>query len=221
MYRSIFSRPRHNLEASGQLHAPAALTPGKEPPVPIGEEVGLIPEPVWTTWRRENSWFYRESNSGPSVVQPVASHYTDCAIPGPHIYLYLCKTFPKISYYYSDLSIELLIYFYVSRVQLQHWIEFSYQYFVVTGPCETGSVTKSGPRTATRGGSPQESVGGASESASCSCAVQGRIYGESDITHFSDINIMVSWNVVFGNREVRGIRLSWNVCTYPSHPRRT
>jgi hypothetical protein len=45
---------------SGQLHVPAALSPGKEPPVPIGEEViGLeverTPEPVWTTWSRENS----------------------------------------------------------------------------------------------------------------------------------------------------------------------
>jgi hypothetical protein len=28
------------LEVSGQLHAPAALPPGKEPPVPIGKEAG-------------------------------------------------------------------------------------------------------------------------------------------------------------------------------------
>jgi hypothetical protein len=28
------------LEESGQLHAPAALTPGKESLVPIGEEAG-------------------------------------------------------------------------------------------------------------------------------------------------------------------------------------
>jgi hypothetical protein len=44
---------------SGQLHAPAALPPEKEPPVPIGYEAGWAPEPVWTTWRRENSWPYR------------------------------------------------------------------------------------------------------------------------------------------------------------------
>jgi hypothetical protein len=36
MYRSTFSWPRHKLEASGQLHSPAALTPEKESPVPIG-----------------------------------------------------------------------------------------------------------------------------------------------------------------------------------------
>jgi hypothetical protein len=43
------------LEVSGQLHAPAALPPGKEPRVPIGEDVGWTSEPVWTIWRRENS----------------------------------------------------------------------------------------------------------------------------------------------------------------------
>jgi len=28
-------RPRNEIEVSGQLHAPAALSPGKEPLVPI------------------------------------------------------------------------------------------------------------------------------------------------------------------------------------------
>jgi hypothetical protein len=37
---------------SGQLHTLAALPPGKEPSVPIGYEVGLTPESVWTTWRK-------------------------------------------------------------------------------------------------------------------------------------------------------------------------
>jgi hypothetical protein len=60
--------------------------PGKEQPVPIGYEAGWAPEPVWTTGRRENSWPYRDSNSDPSVVQPVASLYTDCAIPAPFIF---------------------------------------------------------------------------------------------------------------------------------------
>jgi hypothetical protein len=30
-------------------------------------------------WRSENSWPYQDSNSDPSVVEPVASRYTDCA----------------------------------------------------------------------------------------------------------------------------------------------
>jgi hypothetical protein len=36
------------MEASGQLHAPAALPPGKEPPAPIGQEAGRVPEPKYT-----------------------------------------------------------------------------------------------------------------------------------------------------------------------------
>jgi len=34
------------MEISGQFHALAALPPGKEPLVPIGEEAGWVPEPV-------------------------------------------------------------------------------------------------------------------------------------------------------------------------------
>jgi hypothetical protein len=68
----------------GQFHAPAALPSWKEPPVPIGKEAGWAPEPVWATWRRENSGSYRDSKSDPSAVQPVASCYTDCALPAPH-----------------------------------------------------------------------------------------------------------------------------------------
>jgi hypothetical protein len=41
------------MEASGQLHAPAALPLGKEPPLAIGQEAGWTPEPVWTRWWRE------------------------------------------------------------------------------------------------------------------------------------------------------------------------
>jgi hypothetical protein len=71
---------------SGQLHAQAALSPGKEPPVPIGQEAGWAPEPVWTTWIGEKSFPYRDSNSDPSIVQPVASRCTDCAIPAPRLW---------------------------------------------------------------------------------------------------------------------------------------
>jgi hypothetical protein len=35
------------MEVSGQLHAPAALPPGKEPLAFIGEEAGWAPEPFW------------------------------------------------------------------------------------------------------------------------------------------------------------------------------
>jgi hypothetical protein len=65
------------MEMSGQLHASAALPLGKEHSVPIGQEVGWTSESVWTTWIRENSLPYRDSNFNLSVVQ----RYTDYATP--------------------------------------------------------------------------------------------------------------------------------------------
>jgi hypothetical protein len=41
------------MEVSDQLHAPAALLPGKEPLVPIGQEDGWAPEQLRTRWWRE------------------------------------------------------------------------------------------------------------------------------------------------------------------------
>jgi hypothetical protein len=43
------------MEVSGQLHAPAALHPRKQPPEPIEQETGWAPEPVWTLCRRNNA----------------------------------------------------------------------------------------------------------------------------------------------------------------------
>jgi hypothetical protein len=70
---------------------PGRFIPGKELPVPIVQEVGWTPGPVWTTWRSNNSWPYRDSNLNLSVVQPVASRYTDCAIPA--ILLFIKRRF--------------------------------------------------------------------------------------------------------------------------------
>jgi len=59
------------LDGRGSLlHAPAAL-----PPVPIGQEAGWAPEPVWTLWRREKPltllWIIAKIFS----PEPVASPY--------------------------------------------------------------------------------------------------------------------------------------------------
>jgi hypothetical protein len=43
------------MGVSGQLHALAALPPGKESPEPFDQEAGWFPEPVWTFWRTESS----------------------------------------------------------------------------------------------------------------------------------------------------------------------
>jgi hypothetical protein len=63
------------MEVSGQLHAPAALHPGAEPPVLIRQVAGWVPKPVWTLWSRENL-----GNRNPAF-RPVARHCTDWAIP--------------------------------------------------------------------------------------------------------------------------------------------
>jgi hypothetical protein len=45
------------MRVSGQRHAPAVLyPPGKEPPVPIVQEAGWAPEPVWSQ-RIEEKFF--------------------------------------------------------------------------------------------------------------------------------------------------------------------
>jgi hypothetical protein len=55
-----------------------ALLPGKRPTIPIVQEAGWAPEPVWTQRLEEKSFcLCRRSNLDRPVVQPVARHYTD------------------------------------------------------------------------------------------------------------------------------------------------
>ena len=55
----------------GQLHAPAAFTPGKDP-VPIVQEAGWAPEPVWIG--AEN---LAPPGFDARTFQPAASRYTN------------------------------------------------------------------------------------------------------------------------------------------------
>jgi hypothetical protein len=57
------------------------LPPGKGPPVPIGQESGWAPEPVWTQ-RIEEKSFALAGDRTP-VVKPVVRHYTALANPAP------------------------------------------------------------------------------------------------------------------------------------------
>jgi hypothetical protein len=50
------------MKVSGQLHALAALLPGKEPPVQIGE--GWEPKSVWRLWMREKKVAFPEIEPG-------------------------------------------------------------------------------------------------------------------------------------------------------------
>jgi hypothetical protein len=56
------------MEVSGQLHAPAALLPGKEPLVSIRQEAGWALEAVLTRWWREKfpahiGYFFNHSDN--------------------------------------------------------------------------------------------------------------------------------------------------------------
>jgi hypothetical protein len=64
---------------SGQLHAPAALSPRKEPPAPLDRRLG---GPHNQSGRRgEKKILDLIGTRTPTpVAQPVASCYTDCAI---------------------------------------------------------------------------------------------------------------------------------------------
>jgi hypothetical protein len=56
------------------------FNPAEGPPVPIVQEAGWAPEPVWTQRLEEKSYrLCRVSNLDRPVVQPVARHYTDWA----------------------------------------------------------------------------------------------------------------------------------------------
>jgi hypothetical protein len=55
-----------------------ALAPGKVPPVPIVQEAGWTPEPVWTQRVEEKSFrLCQGSNLNRPVVQSVVRHYAD------------------------------------------------------------------------------------------------------------------------------------------------
>jgi hypothetical protein len=75
------SRPRHYMGVSGQRHAPCrSLSPGKGLPVPIVQEAGWAPGPVWKQEARGkilSPLLGIEPRS--QVVQPVASHYKVCS----------------------------------------------------------------------------------------------------------------------------------------------
>ena len=74
MYSSTFRSASALDGVGGQCQAPAVLLPGKDP-VPIVEEAGWAPGPVWTG--AEN--LSPPPGFDPRTVQPLASRYTDYA----------------------------------------------------------------------------------------------------------------------------------------------
>jgi hypothetical protein len=64
------------MEVSGQLHAPTALPPGKEPPYPLDKRLG---------GPQSRSGRYGEERNLTPAFQPVARRYTYWAIPIPRL----------------------------------------------------------------------------------------------------------------------------------------
>jgi hypothetical protein len=84
------------MGVSGQRHAPAALLPtGKRtPPVPIVQEAGWAPEPVWTQRLEEKS--FAPAGDRTPIAQSVVRHYTAWANPAPKMLLYLGQFSPAV-----------------------------------------------------------------------------------------------------------------------------
>jgi hypothetical protein len=115
MYSPTFSWPWHYLEVSGQLHARVLYSWGKSPWYPLDRRLGGPHS--WSGWHREvkiltpiGTW-----NSDSLVVQPVASRYTNCAIPAlinelvRIINIHVSITFvPVFIESFFSISIELL-----------------------------------------------------------------------------------------------------------------
>jgi hypothetical protein len=58
------------MEVSSQRHSPAALPPGKEAQVPIGQDTVWASELVWTLWRRKK-FVGSAGNRNPAVQSAV------------------------------------------------------------------------------------------------------------------------------------------------------
>jgi hypothetical protein len=85
MYRSTFLLTSGLDASEWSTPRPGRFTTGEKDPGTrrIGRWVSRRAD--LKEWRTKNSRPYRDSNSDPSVVQPVGSRYTNCAIAAPLI----------------------------------------------------------------------------------------------------------------------------------------
>jgi hypothetical protein len=49
----LYQVRRHEDVLVSEWSVSRLFTPGEKPPVPIGQEAGWSPQPVWTRWRRK------------------------------------------------------------------------------------------------------------------------------------------------------------------------
>jgi hypothetical protein len=79
-------------------HPNRTLPPCKGPPVPIGQEAGWAPEPVWTQRKKSSA----SVGDRTPAIQSVVSHCTDRATPAPKLHtkkLHDLYSSPNIKYW--------------------------------------------------------------------------------------------------------------------------
>jgi hypothetical protein len=69
---------------------------------------------------KKNSCPYRDMNSDPSVVQPVASRYTDCAIPAPNIEHVIIKKYKITALPTWDTESTLSQFIFLQNCRCEH-----------------------------------------------------------------------------------------------------
>jgi len=72
-YSSTHALPQHQIQVTGQHHAPPAVPTGRGPGIPCREM--WTPEPVWTGTRKRK--YLVPTKIRTQTFQPVASRYTD------------------------------------------------------------------------------------------------------------------------------------------------
>jgi hypothetical protein len=95
---------------SGQCHAPAALYPREKEPVPIVEEAGWIPEPVWRQRLEEKSLV--SAGDRTPVVRSAARQYGDWATAAPSVDV-------RVLFWYSLYAAEELCLY---RSYVNSWV---------------------------------------------------------------------------------------------------
>jgi hypothetical protein len=78
---------------SGQPHAPIALPPAKLCAVPLGQEAGRAPEPVWTLWRREK---FCHAGNRAQAAQSIEDKYKT-----GHVQIITTNNYYIIAYFHS------------------------------------------------------------------------------------------------------------------------
>jgi hypothetical protein len=94
-----------------------ALLPGKWPRVPIGQEAGWAPEPVWTQGLEEKS--SASVGDRTPFVQFVVRYYTDWATPAPLSFT------PLVINYYNVYTIEASLKYFIIQAVFSFSLLFS------------------------------------------------------------------------------------------------